>query len=110
MILVQPGIPPTALLKIPGIVGKTWFSVANTSFFSGGSRINEPLVNFDWGVSPFRGESDHFWREHPPNNGTGLLILGQQYWSRVVWVQTCSQMQLVGLAGNLLTHNSSSIC
>ena len=21
----------------------------------------------------------HFWREHPPNNGTGLLILGQHY-------------------------------
>ena len=24
----------------------------------------------------------HFWREHPPNNGTGLLILGQHYPSR----------------------------
>ena len=24
----------------------------------------KPLVDFDWGVSPFRGDSDHFWREH----------------------------------------------
>ena len=38
----------------------------------------EPLVDFDRGVSPFSGDSDHFWREHPPNSGTGLLILGQQ--------------------------------
>ena len=39
--------------------------------------MNKPLVDFDRGVSPFSGDSDHFWREHPPNNGTGLLILGQ---------------------------------
>ena len=36
----------------------------------------KPLVDFDWGVSPFSGDSDHFWREHPPN-GTGLLLRGQ---------------------------------
>ena len=39
--------------------------------------VSRTLVDFDWGVSPFSGDSDHFWREHPPNNGTGLLILGQ---------------------------------
>ena len=39
----------------------------------------EPLLDFDRGVSPFSGDSDHFWREHPSNNGTGLFILGQHY-------------------------------
>ena len=43
--------------------------------------MQKPLVDidFDWGVCPFSGGSDHFWREHPPNNGTGLSILGQHY-------------------------------
>ena len=51
--------------------------------------INPLLINR--GVSPFSGDSDHFWREHPPN-GTSLLILGQHYpanrteLSRVSWV------------------------
>ena len=26
----------------------------------------EAMVDFDWGVSPFSGDSDHFWRENPP--------------------------------------------
>ena len=45
----------------------------------------KPLVEFDWGVSnSFEWlESDHFWREHPLNNGMGLLILGQQVATRV---------------------------
>ena len=37
----------------------------------------QPLVDFDRGVSPFGGDSDQFWREHPFNSGTGLFILGQ---------------------------------
>ena len=38
------------------------------------------MLDFDRGVSPFSGDSDHFWREHlNPNSGTGLLILGQYY-------------------------------
>ena len=37
-------------------------------------KLNPWLTNR---VSPFSGDSDHFWREHPPNHGTGLLILGQ---------------------------------
>ena len=45
--------------------------------------MSKPLVDFDWGVSPFR-DSDHFWREHPPDNGTGLLILGQHYHERKI--------------------------
>ena len=39
--------------------------------------INPWLIN--GGVFPFSGDSDHFWREHPPNHGTGLLIRGQHY-------------------------------
>ena len=32
------------------------------------------------GVSPLSGDSDHFWREHPPKNGTGSTwILGPHY-------------------------------
>ena len=31
--------------------------------------MNPWLINR--GVSPFSGDSGHFWREHPPNNGTG---------------------------------------
>ena len=45
-------------------------------------NVNSGLVKpslIDRGVSPFSGNSDHFWREHPPNKGTGLLILGQHY-------------------------------
>ena len=42
-----------------------------------GNPDEAPLVHFDQGVSPFGGDSDDFWREHPPNNGTGLFILGQ---------------------------------
>ena len=32
--------------------------------------INSRLIR---GVSRFSGDSDHFWREHPPNNGRGLM-------------------------------------
>ena len=45
-------------------------------------NVNPALVNpwlINRGVSPFSGDSDHFWRGTPPNNGTGLLILGQHY-------------------------------
>ena len=31
----------------------------------------KPPVDFDRGV-PLSGDSDHFWRDHPPKNGTGL--------------------------------------
>ena len=42
--------------------------------------FHNPLVDFDWGYPLFSGDSDHFWRGfHPPNNGTGLLILSQHY-------------------------------
>ena len=34
------------------------------------------------GCPLFGGDSDHFWREHPPNHGTGLLILDQHYSKR----------------------------
>ena len=37
-------------------------------------RINKPLVDFDWGVSPF-GDSDHFWREHPQMKETDGFYL-----------------------------------
>ena len=37
--------------------------------------INPWLINS--GCPFLVGDSDHFWREHPPNHGTGLLILGQ---------------------------------
>ena len=43
-------------------------------------NVNPGLITpwlINRGVSPFRGDSDHFWREHPPN-GTGLFILGQR--------------------------------
>ena len=36
--------------------------------------INPWLINR--GVSPFSGDSEHFWREHPPNNGTGFINPG----------------------------------
>ena len=47
------------------------------------------MVDFDRGVSPFSGDSDHFWREHPPNIGTGLLILGQHWCSWTKCVRHC---------------------
>ena len=40
-----------------------WFSFWKTTNVNPG-RIN-PWLNYDWGVSPFSGDSDHFWREHP---------------------------------------------
>ena len=36
-----------------------------------------PWLILNRGVSPFSGDSDHFWREHAPDSGTGLLILSQ---------------------------------
>ena len=40
-------------------------------------NVNPGLTNH-WLISPFSVDSDHFWREHPPN-GVGLLILDQHY-------------------------------
>ena len=45
------------------------------------SRINKPWW-INRGCPLVVGDSDHFWREYPPNNGTGLLILGQHYYAR----------------------------
>ena len=42
----------------PGLINPWW--------------INRGVSAFKWGVMSY-----HCWREHPPNNGTGLLILGQ---------------------------------
>ena len=33
-------------------------------------------------MSPFSGDSDHFWRKHP-KNGTGVIILGEDYWGQI---------------------------
>ena len=46
------------------------------------SHVNPGFINpwltFIGGCPiPFSGDSDHFWRDHPPNTGTGVLILGQ---------------------------------
>ena len=38
------------------------------------TNVNPGLINpwlINRGVSPFSGDSDDFWREHPPNSGTG---------------------------------------
>ena len=43
--------------------------------------VNPRLIN-PWLINrgcPLLVGIHHFWREHPPNNGTGLLILGQHH-------------------------------
>ena len=40
------------------------------------TNVNPGLILI--GGRPFLVGMHHFWREHPPNNGTGLLILGQE--------------------------------
>ena len=44
-----------------------------------GSKYKPWLILIGGCPLHFSGDSDHFWGEHPPNNGTGLLILGQHY-------------------------------
>ena len=51
-------------------VGTFWFWVAPlVGFGPKQGFINPWLINR--GCPLFGGDSDHFWRERPPNNGTG---------------------------------------
>ena len=46
-----------------------------------GFNVNPGLIS-PWLINrgcPLLVGIHHFWREHPPNNGTGLSILGQHY-------------------------------
>ena len=49
-------------------------------FFEFVFNVNPRLINpwlINRGVSPLSGEENHFGGTHTPNNGKGLLILGQ---------------------------------
>ena len=88
---------------------KDTHSFRGPSFFSRNVNPGEvkPLVDFDWGVSPFSGDSDHFWREHPANSGTGLFILGQHYLFQVSMRWVCFP-DYMGNRSKMLPANTRS--
>ena len=51
--------------------------VQRTKLLVGVGNVSPGLIN-PWLINRGVGVY-HFWREHPPNDGTGLLILGQHY-------------------------------
>ena len=100
----RPSSPRPAPSSTPGPSSASASSASSCGGWSSGlcSKLMltpekfSPLVDFDWGVFALSGESDHFWREHPPHNGTGCFILGQHVRAAVLGVASICQGAMPG--------------